>query len=309
MSGGGSQTTQTATAEPWKDAQPTIKTALSGANNVYNSGDAFKPYTGSTVVPYSQQTTQAMGSIQNQAQDALSGDNPMAKPLGFFGSMFDQGGLSNDQRGVADQWRNTASGAELLNTSPEFNDVLQRSLQDASTGVNLGMSGAGRYGSGMHTDVLGNTLGGISSNARLGEYRNQLGRMDTARNSLAGMGQQGITNQFGAASGMPGAWSASQQPATDLMKVGGMYEDLAGRTMADQLRIFEETQNAPKDRVEWLNAIGTGAGSLGGTQRQIQPGTNPFVQALGIGLGGNSLLGNPLGSLFGGTVSPSIGMY
>jgi hypothetical protein len=250
-----------------------------------------------------------MGAIQSQAQNALGGNNPMGRPLDFFGSMFDQGGLSGDQRGVADQWRNTASGAELLNTSPEFNDVLQRSLGDARTGVDLSISGAGRYGSGMHTDVLGNTLGGVSSNARLGEYRNQLGRMDTARNSLAGMGQQGITNQFGAASGMPGAWENSQRPATDLMKVGGMYEDLAGRTMADQLRIFEETQNAPREAVEWLSAIGSGAGRLGSTQRQIQPGTNPFVQALGIGLGGNSLLGNPLGSMLGGTVSPSIGMW
>jgi hypothetical protein len=307
MSGGGKETT-TATAAPWESAQPTIKTALSGANAVYKSGDAFKPYTGSTVVPYADQTRLGMQGIQNQSAQAMS-DGSMSRPLDFFGSMFQNGGLSQDQRGVADQWRNTASGAELLNTSPEFNDVLQRSLGDARTGVDMSMSGAGRYGSGMHTDVLGNTLGGVASNARLGEYRNQLGRMDTARNSLAGMGQQGITNQFGAASGMPGAWTASQQPATDLMKVGGMDEDLAGRTMADQLRIFEETQNAPREAVEWLSAIGSGAGSLGSTQRQIQPGTNPFVQALGIGLGGNSLLGNPLGSMLGGTVSPSIGMW
>jgi hypothetical protein len=307
MSGGSKETT-TATSAPWEAAQPTIKTALKGANEVYKSGDAFKPYTGSTVVPYADQTRAGMGSIQNQAIGAL-GDGSMSRPLDFFGSMFQNGGLSADQQGVADQWRNTASGAELLNTSPEFNDVLQRSLGDARTGVDMSMSGAGRYGSGMHTDVLGNTLGGVSSNARLGEYRNQLGRMDTARNSLAGMGQQGISNQFGAASGMPGAWTTSQQPATDLMKVGGMYEDLAGRSMADQLRIFEETQNAPREAVEWLNAIGSGAGSLGSTQRQIQPGTNPFVQALGIGLGGNSLLGNPLGSMLGGTVSPSIGMW
>jgi hypothetical protein len=79
-----------------------------------------------------------------------------------------------------------------------------------------------------------------------------------------------------------------------------MYEDLAGRTMADQLRIFEETQNAPREAVEWLSAIGSGAGRLGGQTRSVQPGTNPFVEALGYGLGGNNLLGNPLGSLFGG---------
>jgi hypothetical protein len=296
--GGSSKETTQATNEPWSAAQPLLKQGIKDAGNVYKQGDAWSPYTGSTVVPYANQTMSGMNAIQGNAQDAMS-SGAMRKPLSFFGSMFDNGGLSADQRGVADQWRNTASGAELLNTSPEFNDVLQRSLNDASTGVNLGISGAGRYGSGMHTDVLANTLGGISSNARLGEYGRQLGRMDTARNSLAGMGQQGIANQFGAAQGMPGAWETGQMPATDLMKVGGMYEDLAGRTMQDQMRIFEERQNAKTAPIEWLSAIGTGAGSLGGTSRQISPGTNPFVQALGIGLGTNSLLGNPLGGLFG----------
>ena len=99
---------------------------------------------------------------------------------------------------------------------------------------------------------------------------------------------------------MPGAWDNSQKPATDMMKLGEMYQDLAGRTMADQLRIWEETQNAPKSAVEWLNSIGAGAGQLGSSQRQVSTGTgtNPWLQAAGIGLGANSLLGNPLGGLF-----------
>jgi hypothetical protein len=296
---GGSQQTSTATQTPWEPAQGMLKTGIKDATNIYKSGEAFKPYTGSTVVPFADQTMGGMNAIQGNALGAIESGS-MDKPMNFFGSMLDNGGLSSDQRGVADQWRNTASGAELENLPPEFQNVLSRSLEDAGTAANLGMSGAGRYGSGMHMDVLGDRLGRVASEARLGEYGRQQGRMDTARTNLAGLGQQGIANQFGAAQGMPGAWDTSQRPATDLMKVGGMYEDLAGRTMADQLRIFEETQNAPREAVEWLSAIGNGTGSLGGTQRQIQPGTNPFVQALGYGLGANSLLGNPLGGLFGG---------
>ena len=77
----------------------------------------------------------------------------------------------------------------------------------------------------------------------------------------------------------------------------------AGRTMADQERIFRETQEAPLRAVEWLNAIGSGAGSLGGMQSQstLQPAPNPFLQ------GAAGLLG--LGSLLGGGVSGGIGVY
>lgn len=292
--------TTTGTSAPWASAQPALKLGLKDAENIYKSGESFKPYTGSTVVGYADQTRAGMQDIQNQSAQAMS-DGTMGKPLGFYGSMFDNGGLSADQQGVADQWRTTASGSEMGGSNPYFDDVLKRSLEDTATATNLGASGSGRYGSGMHTDVLADRTGRQATEARYGEYQNQQGRMDNARSSLAGLGQQGITNQFGAAQAMPGAWENSQRPAMDLMKVGGMYEDLAGRTMGDQLRIFEETQNAPRAAVEWINSIGAGAGSLGGTKRQVSPGTNPFVQALGIGLGGNKLLGNPLGGLFGGT--------
>ncbi len=297
MSGGGKEVTS-GTTEPWAAAQPALKMGLKDAENIYKSGTSFAPYTGSTVVPFSDQTRAGMQGIQNQSAQAMS-DGTMGKPLGFYGSMFDNGGLSADQQGVANQWRTTASGSEMGGSNPYFEDVLRRSLEDTATSTNLGMSGAGRYGSGMHTDTLADRTGRQATEARMGEYQNQQGRMDNARSSLAGLGQQGITNQFGAAQAMPGAWENSQRPAMDLIKIGGMYEDLAGRTMGDQLRIFEETQNAQRAPLEWLNSIASGAGSLGNTQRQVQPGTNPFVQALGYGLGANNLLDNPLGKWMG----------
>lgn len=280
--------------EPWAAAQPALKTGLADAESLYKSGEGFKPYTGSTVVPYSDQSQAGMTAIENQATGALAGDNPMAKPLDFYSGLYDSGGLSADQQGVADQWRTTASGAELGNTSPAFDSVLKRVQDDTRTGVDLSMSGTGRYGSpGAHQGVLARELGGVTDKMMVDEYGRQLGRMDQARGSLAGLGQQGITNRFGAGEAMPGAWSASQQPATDLMKVGSMYEDLAGRTMADQQRIFGETQDAPKKALEWLNAIGAGAGSLGGSSvgSTTQPSPNPFLQLLAGGLGATSLFG------------------
>lgn len=299
MPGDENKTTTTSNSTPWKEAQPTLKTALAGANTVYKDPNAFSAYTNSNVVPFASETQAGMGNIEDQANAAMS-SGVLNNPMNFLSGLYGQGGLSADQRGVANQWRNTASGAELLNQSPEFENVLQRVLGDAGTGVNLGVSGAGRYGSGAHTDVLGRTLGGISSEARLGEYGRQLGRMDAARGNLASLGQQGVTNLFGAGEAMPGAWQTGQMPATDLMKIGAMSEDLTARTLADQERIFREKQGALRSPVEWLSAIGSGAGSLGGTQSQTtqMPSPNPFLQ-IGAGvLGMNSLLNNPLAGLF-----------
>lgn len=303
MSGGSDKTTTTATSDPWKKAQPTLEKGLKGANTLYDArsgGDSpWAAYTESNVVPFSEQTQQGMGQIEGQANAATS-SGALNNPMGFLGGLYDQGGLSSDQQGVADQWRNTASGSELSQTSPHFEDLLSRSLTDARTGVDLSISGSGRYGSGAHTGVLADRLGGISSAARQNEYNTQLGRQDSARGNLASLGQQGITNLFGAGQALPDAYSTAQMPATDLMKLGSMQEDLAARQKADQERIFREKQQSQLAPVEWLNAIGSGAGSLGSQQfgTSQEPSPNPFLQALGIGIGTNSLLDNPLGSFF-----------
>jgi len=203
-------------------------------------------------------------------------------------------GLSAAQRGVADQYRTTASGSELNNTSPAFDNVLNRMQGDVRNQVGMAASARGRYGApGAHQGVLAREVGDMTNNALTGEYGRQLGRMDTARGNLASLGQQGIQNQFGAASAMPGAWEARGEPARQLMSLGQMDEDLYARQIGDANRIFDETAAAPRSAVEWINSIGSGAGSLGRNtaQTQVAPGTNPFVKALGYGLGLSGLGG------------------
>jgi hypothetical protein len=62
--------------------------------------------------------------------------------------------------------------------------------------------------------------------------------------------------------------------------------------MNDKLRIFNETQSKPWENLARLNGIASGAGSLGGTTTQSQPGQNPFLTALGYGASGAGLLGS-----------------
>ena len=283
MSGGQKQTTRSESA-PWKAAQPALQLGLKDAENIYKTGESFQPYTGSTVVPYSQQTQAGMTDIQNQAAGLME-NNPFGGAAAKFGGLLDAGGLNPMQTGVAEQWKGTAAGADQ---DPVFQRVLADAQKDAAHYANMGASGRGRFGSGKHADVVARSVGDLTDRM----YMGQLGRMDAARRNLADLGQQGILNQFGAVREAPTAMSAQFEPARAMMGIGSMYEDLMGRTMADQQRIFGETQQAPLRAVEWLNAIGSGAGALGGTSSSTSkvPGPNPFMQAAGVGLG--------LGSLF-----------
>lgn len=302
MSSGSKETTQTSSAEPWDASQGLLKTGLKDAESVYKAGTAFQPTTMSTVVPFSNQTMAGMGDIESKATAAMTDGTGMDKAYDFYSDMFNDGGLSDDQRSIADMWRSTAGGADLSTINPEFDNVLRRTGDDIRTQTGLSMSGAGRYGSGLHQGVLADRIGDVSSKMRAGEWERQLGRMDSSRTNLANLGQQGITNRFGAADALPGAYEATKAPAKDLMSIGTMYEDLMGRSMADRIRIAEEQKTAPLRAIEWINSIGTGAGSLGGDRSTVstQPAPNPFLQMGATALGFNKLAGNPLAALFGG---------
>lgn len=301
MGGDTKETTTTSTASPWKPSENLLKLGLKDAESVYKAGSSFQPLTMSTVVPFSNQTMAGMDSIEAKARADMAGGTGMDKAYDFYSSMFNDGGLTADQKSIADQWRTTASGSELGTVNPYFNDILTKMQGDARTGVNLSMSGAGRYGSGEHTDVLAGTIGDLTNRALSSEWERQLGRQDSARTNLANLSQQGVTNRFGSAEALPGAYEATKAPAKDLMSIGTMYEDLYGRSLSDKLRIAQEAKEAPLRAIEWINSIGSGAGSLGGSGSKTlsEPAPNPFLTAAAAGLGFNNLFNNPLGALFG----------
>lgn len=60
---GGSQT-QTTSSEPWTPTQDLLKTGLNDALKLYKDGIGSQVYTGSTVIPYSLQTTKGMNGLE-----------------------------------------------------------------------------------------------------------------------------------------------------------------------------------------------------------------------------------------------------
>lgn len=273
MSGGSKQQTTTMNSAPWADAQPYLKSAMTQAQNLGNQGVGGQVYTGSTVIPWSGETTKAMGLLSGYANDN-SGANGLS---GQSQSIINNGGLNADQVAARDATKAIASSSFNINEDPAFQQVLDQTMNS----VNSNASAAGRYGSGTHQGVLAQEVGDLGAR----QYQNWLARKDAANSNLFSMGQQGQNN-------LPSAWANLQLPAQTLMQVGSMNEDLATRQKNDELRIFDAQQNKPWELLAKQNAIYSGNGALGGTSTTAQPGQNSFLTALGYGASGLGLLGS-----------------
>lgn len=280
MTGSSKQTTQT-NSQPWADAQPALKQSIGAAQNLYNSGVGGQTYTGSTVVPFDINTTNAIGQGAQNGY-ANSGGRGLS---GQYQGVIDNGGYNPAQLDALNNTRATADSTFNVDNNPAFQSVLKQATDSATNAVNGNASAAGRYGSGANQSLLATNVGNVAGQLTNTEYNNWQNRKDAANSNLFNMGQTGFGN-------MGAAYQGMQAPLTDIGKLGGMLEDQANRTMQDKLRIFDSQQQAPWDNLSRLNAIASGAGQLGSTSTQTQPGQNPFLSALGYGATGLGLLGS-----------------
>lgn len=277
MAGGSKQTTQTQSSEPWAGAQPALKDAVGGAQALYNGRIGSQVYDGSTVVPWASQTTQAMGNIENNANANTGG----AGLSGQYQGVINSGGYNAAQQDALRNTQNLANSS--YSVPPELQKVLDAQASKVGDSVNLNASAAGRYGSGANQSLLAKNIGDLTNSTIFNDYNNWQGRRDSANTNLFNMGQQGFGN-------LGAAYTGLNAPNQDLMNVGAMNEDLATRYKNDELRIFNENQNKPWEQLGRLNAIATGAGSMGSTTTESKPGANPFLTALGYGNTGLGLL-------------------
>lgn len=284
MTGSKNSTTTTNTA-PWTAAQPALQTGLNWAQAAFDADPSGQKsvYTGSTVIPYGMHTSAGM-DVVNQAARRNAWGNGMS---GQLQGVIDRGGFTEPQMDAVNNTRTIANSTFDPNTNPAFQNVLRQAQDSARDTVNMSVAGAGRYGSGVHQGTVADTVGDLTSRMVGNEYTNWQNRRDAANTSLFNMGNSGFQN-------LGAAYEGLKKPAVDLMQIGAMDEDYATRLKNDELRIFNERNNAPWAQLGRLNAIASGAGQLGGTQTQTQPGQNPFLTALGYGTTGLGLLGGIL---------------
>lgn len=234
MNGGSQQTTQT-TSEPWKASQPALKLGLDYATKAFKSDPTGKGtvYTGSTVVPWSQQTKQGMNlvtsnagantggqGISGQYQDIINQGgytDQQQQSANAMSGIVGGSGLTADQQGAMQGFQNLASNpfnsyqqSALgntqslansnfdINANPAFQDVLRQAQTSARDAVNMSAGGAGRYGSGVHQGNLASEVGDLTSRMVGSEYQNWQNRRDAANTNLFNMGQTGIGTQMSA---------------------------------------------------------------------------------------------------------------
>lgn len=279
MPGGSKQTTTTTNNAPWSGAQPALNTALSGAQNLYNKGTGAQVYSGSTVVPWDKQTVAGQNAITGAANANIGGKGLSGQYQGIINS----GGYNDAQLGALNNTKTLANST--WSVSPELQKIIDQTNADANTNVSLANSAGGRYGSGAGNAAIADAVSKNTNNLLYTDMNNFNTRRDAANANAFNMGQTGVGN-------IGTAYSGLSLPGSDLMKVGGMNEDLATRQLNDKLRIFNEQQNKPWENLARLNAIASGAGQLGGTQTTAQPGQNPWLTALGYGATGLGLLGS-----------------
>jgi len=276
---GNNTTTQTQTNEPYKAAKPLLDKGMGDALKMYNNGGLVKPNTMSTVVPYAQQTTAGMNSIQNTANDAMAPGGLNSQ----FQDIIGNGGFNAPQMDAVNNTRSLANSSYDMNANPGFADVLRQAQEGSMYGSNANAAAMGRYGSGTHQGVQQRELGDLTGRMVYNDFNNWLGRRDSANQNLFSQGQTGMNN-------LNPAYASMKQPAEDLMGVGSMYEDLMGRTTNDQLRITNEKQNLPLANIQALLAAAAGAGNYGTQTGQSQGPNSTLSNIAGGGLGLLSLL-------------------
>lgn len=275
---GSNTSTQTQSNEPYKAAQPLLDKGMGDALSLYKNGGLVKPNTMSTVVPFSNQTVQSQNALTGLA-NANTGTNGLT---GQYQSIINNGGYNADQKTALNGIRDTATSGFDPYNNPAFSQVLKTAQEGALFGDQQNASALGRYGSPAQQGVQERNLGNLTAGLVGNEYNNWQNRQTAAQQQLFNAGQTAQGN-------LGSAYTGAQAPAQTLAGVGAQQEDLYGRTLNDQLRIANETTNAPLANIQALLAAANGAGNYGTQQSTAQGPNNTFSNILGGALGAGSL--------------------
>jgi hypothetical protein len=307
--------TTTQTNPAWSMVQPYMEGFLKDAKTEYKKGEWGKPYAGSTVVPFAQQTTDALGQIQGIAGQ---GDQLNQAAMGNAQGVLSSGGMSDWQKGALGGAYNVATGATNVNTEGQlqgllnsnnenFNAVLDKQAGALTNDIGRSFSNSGRYGSAAMTGAITDQVGDFRQKAASDNYNQQMAQQAGLLNQIGQVQGTNIANQVGAGQAIFNAGNQAQQLAAGysamspalyaqqyagadrLASVGSQYEDLSTRTMQDQLDKWNANQNLSLNQLQQyggLLGIGTGAQSGAGGTSTVKSPTNyaGIAGAVGTGL-------------------------
>jgi hypothetical protein len=261
-----SRTTQT--TEPPAYLRPYLQHGAGEAQSLYQTGGP-QYYGGNTVVPFSQQTEQALGLTE---QRALNGSpvNQAAQnyATGILGS------TPTSQFGGA--------------SNPYLDAQFNRAADQVQNRIQSGFAGSGRNieaGRPLAAQEMNDLATGIYG----GAYENE-------RNRMASDLSQQRALQFSTAGLAPTLAEQDYRDIGALQGVGGQVEDLTGRLMEDQAARWDFGQNAPQMNLDnYLQRLGLVAGGAGNTST----GTTPTYRNRTAGALGGAATGAGLATALG----------
>jgi hypothetical protein len=263
--GGVQQQTNTVQSGPPSYLQPYLNQALTGAQGIYNQGPP-KYYPGQTVVPFSNETNQALTGITQRAQ--------AGSPITGAAQNYASGVLNN----APTSQFGTATNPHLDATFNRAADQVQQRLQSGFAGSGRDIS-AGR-------NLASQEMGDLATSIYGGAYESERNRMAQDLSQ-----QRGIqANVLGQAGQIHNLGYADQDR---LLGVGGLREDMQGRQMQDQAARWDFEQNAPGVALDQYLA------RIQGAPGSTSTSTSPIYQNRGAGALGGAMAGYGLGSEFG----------
>jgi len=275
------QTTQT--RDPWVAAQPSLSQIIGQAGNLFNSNTGYVPYTGQTQAGLDPNLELGLASQAGIAKgyQGLGGTAGNAAAQQEATNMIQNQGLSPELRSLYQQ----AQGDQ----NPFLNSIIDTSNRRIGDRINSSMSGAGRYGSGQHTDVMARALAESADPLLAQDYaRRQQQQQDILTGGLQRAGQW--------AQLQPTLEAAQYAPAERLASAGQYGQDRAQSLLNDQIKEYNAQQARDWEQLSRWNAIVGGAGGLGGSQVTTSPIQQPSTLQRVLGGG---IAGAGLGSMFG----------
>lgn len=255
------------TNDPWSGQQGRLLTGYERAEELLDT--PIEQYPDSRVVPFSNQTEQALQLAESRA---LNGSDL----------------LRTGQQSVQD----TAAG-KYLGPNPHFNAAIDAAIRPVTENFNENVmpsiaatfSGSGRYGSGMHqkavesaADTLNRNVAEMSGGLMYQNYDTERGRQMTA---------SALSDQLS---------SADYGDIGQLQNIGAVREAQAGAELQDDIDRFNFQQYEPRDRLAQYMALVAG-GSHGGSSTQTAPiFRNRTADTLGTVATGVGIAGSLFGS-------------
>jgi len=287
-SGGGNQTTVQRT-EPYAPAEPYLQDILGEAQNIYRSGVGRSFFPGSTVVPFANQTQEALNLQQAAALEQAQNSPLQAQAAQTFG-----------QFAMSPQ----SSYAGLTPQADYLSGIRSNITSDVLGDVQSQFGGMGRTG----TSPMAQQAVARGVTQGYAPIAAQLASQERGREQ-SGM-ESGFGRQLQAAGQLPGIQQGMdmrrQQAIGQLGGVGSAYENLAQRQLQDQIQRFQFGQQSP------MNLLNQYAGLISPIASGLptQYSTAPSQSASGAGGAfGGAVAGAALGTpgIVGGALLGGLG--